>query len=63
MNARIIFKNDKVVDVENLQDIYAGGVKVETPYVNIMVPTVCLTFVGDTTVCCSGADVLTIIID
>lgn len=63
MNARIVFKNDKVVDVESLQDIYAGGIKVEVPYINIVVPSVSLTFVGDTTVCCNSDDVLTVVID
>lgn len=63
MNAKIVFKNGKVVDIENLQQVYAGSIKVEPPYINIVVPTVSLTFVGDITICCNSDDVLTVIID
>lgn len=62
MYAKIIFKNDKRVEVENLQEIYVGCSRVDAPYDNLLVPGVALTFVGDITICCASDDVLLVVI-
>lgn len=62
MNARITFKSEKYADVQNLKEVYAGCKCVSEPYDSLLIPNTALTFVGDTTVCCSSNDVLLVAI-
>lgn len=63
MNARITFKSEKYADVQNLKEVYVGAICVSKPYDNLLLPNTALTFVGDTTICCSSNDVLLVTID
>lgn len=62
MNARITFKSEKYADVQNLKEVYAGCKCVSEPYDCLLIPNTALTFVGDTTVCCSSNDILLVTI-
>ena len=62
MNARITFKSERYADVQNLKEVYVGCRRVSEPCGNLLTPDTALTFVGDTTVCCSSNDVLLVAI-
>lgn len=62
MNARITFKSERHADVQNLKEVYAGRKCVSETYDSLLIPNTALTFVGDTTICCSSNDILLVTI-
>lgn len=62
MNARITFKSEKYADVQNLKEVYVGCKRISEPYDSLLNPDTALTFVGDTTICCSSNDILLVTI-